>query len=327
VNQTGGSPEMTEHLRIVFMGTPDFAVSSLEVLAGGQHEVVAVVTRPDAPRGRGRKLTAPPVKAAALNLGLPVIQPESLREPAFLDELRVFAPDIIVVVAFRLLPPELLAIPRIGCINLHGSLLPRYRGAAPIQWAVINGDTVTGVTVFLLDPTVDTGRILRQKSVDIGENETAGELFDRLCPIGATEVALAVDGLARGAITPISQDDSLATSARKLTKDDGRIDWSQTSTDIRNLVRGTNPAPGAHTFLDGQPFGIGRVDIAVDIPGGSPGELVLIDQKRGVAVATGDGALWLTEVKPPGKRAMPGADWVRGARPEVGLQFTSKVSS
>jgi len=303
------------------MGTPDFSVPSLERLAASGHTLAGVITKPDAPRGRGRRLESSPVKLAAERLRIPCWQPESLRDEATRALFASLEPDLIVVVAFRILPPEVLAIPRLGAVNLHASLLPKYRGAAPVQWALINGETRTGVTVFQLEPTVDTGRIIRQREVEIGPDETYGELSTRLSTIGAEELAAAVEDLAEGRAHPLPQDETEATHAPKLVREDGKVHWTHSSRQIRNRVRGTTPAPGAYALLKGEPFGIRRADFADDVRRGKPGEIVVADPKRGVAVATGDGALWLTVVQPPGKRPMEGAAWVRGARPQVGQTF------
>ena len=303
------------------MGTPEFGVPTLERLVASEHRVVGVVTRPDTPKGRGRRLEPPAVKLAAERLNLPRWQPGSLRDEETIDLLASLEPDLIVVVAFRIIPPEVLAVPTIGSVNLHASLLPKYRGPAPIQWALLNGDRTTGVTVFLLDPTVDTGKVIRQREVAIDSDETYGELAARLATLGATEMLRAVEDLAEGTAHPMPQDDSKATSAPKLTRQDGLIDWSLPGAAIRNRVRGVTPSPGAHTFWQSEPFGVHRVDFVEHPCAGEPGEIVICDHRRGVAVKTGDGALWLTTVQPAGKRPMDGAAWGRGARALVGQKF------
>ncbi len=311
-------------MRIVFMGTPEFSVPTLERLHATPHEITEVITRPDQPRGRGRHMEPPAVKVAAESLGLRVWQTDDLRSASTHEHIAELCPDLMVVVAFRILPPDILDIPRLGSINLHASLLPKYRGAAPINWALINGEKETGVSVFYLEPRVDTGRIIRQKAVSIRDDETYGELYDRLKHIGAEEVVRAVDDIAKGRAVGVPQDEDNASSARKLTRDDARIDWSQSSERIRNLVRGTTPAPGAWTTLDGVRFGINRVDIAdADERNAAvePGTIVFADSKRGIAVRTGDGAVWLTIVHPPGKKPMLGDAWLRGARVEIGTRF------
>lgn len=298
------------------MGTPDFAVPSLRRLAQSAHPVVAVVTRPDAPQGRGRALAPPPVKLAAGALGMPVLQPESLSDPCFLEALRACDADLFVVVAFPILPGEVLKIPRQGSINLHASLLPRYRGAAPIQRAIIAGETETGLTTFLLTPRMDTGDILMQRRVEIGPEETAGELADRMKRVGADLLAETVEGLASGALAPVSQPSKGATKAPKLTREDGRIDWSQDAETIRNLIRGTNPDPGAFTTWRGNLLKVHRAVEDPLAPPGQRGEIVAAAE--GVTVATAEGGLRLTEVQPSGKKRMTGAEWVRGYRLQIG---------
>lgn len=306
-------------MRLVFMGTPDFAVPTLERLAKSDHDIVSVVTRPDAPRGRGRQLASPEVKVAAHSLDIPILQPTSLKDPDFQSALRDLKPDLFVVVAFLILPKSLLDIPVHGSINLHPSLLPKYRGAAPINWAVINGETETGITTFLLKPKVDAGDILIQKPVSIGENETAGELYERLKIDGAEVVAETVEGFAAGTLNPTPQDDAGASPAPKLTKDTGRIDWSKRADDIRNLVRGTNPFPGAFTEWKN---GILKVhSVSLTEGHGAPGEVLVAAPKEGLVVAAGEGALKLDLIQAQGKKAMDGSAFLLGNQVDVGSQF------
>lgn len=300
------------------MGTPDFAVPSLQRLSQSEHPIIAVVTRPDAPQGRGRALAPPPVRLAADALGIPALQPEALSDPSFLDALRACDADLFVVVAFPILPPEVLKIPRQGSINLHASLLPRYRGAAPIQRAIMAGETETGLTTFLLTPRMDAGDILMQRRVEIGPEETAGELADRMKRIGADLLAETVDGLASGALRPVPQPSRGATGAPKLTREDGRIDWSQEARTLHNLIRGTNPEPGAFTTWRGCLLKVHRATLVPPAPSGQRGEIVSADAAHGVTVATAKGGLRLTEVQLPGKRRMTGAEWVRGYRVQTG---------
>ena len=301
------------------MGTPDFAVPSLRQLAASRHTVRAVVTNPDRPAGRGRKVQPPPVKVAAQELGLPILQPESPREKGLAQQLAEFKADLFVVVAFSILPRRLLAIPTIGALNLHPSLLPAYRGAAPIIWAVINGESQTGLTTFLLSPRVDAGDILLQEKVDIAADETAGQLSARLQELGAALVVKTADGLAEERITPRPQGEHGLSRAPKLTKADGRIDWGQDAQRIYNLVRGANPYPGAFTLWDGKPLKIHR---AQTVSGkGAPGTVLSADPHQGPTIATGDGALLLDQVQPPGKAAMSGADFVKGFPFKAGMQL------
>jgi len=301
------------------MGTPRFAVPSLNALAQSRHQIIAVVTNPDRPQGRGRQLASPPVKEQALKLGLEVLQPAAVNDPALAEELTARAPDLFVVVAFSVLPRHLLAIPRLGSINLHPSLLPAYRGAAPIIWAVANGEQETGITTFQLSPRIDAGHILLQRRFAIGCDETAGELEARLCVEGATMVVETVDGLEEGRLTGRPQGTEGVSRAPKLTKEDGQIDWDQPAEQIRNLVRGMNPAPGAYTHWQGKTLKVHRTQHAVDC--GAPGTVLCADGRRGLTVACGKGALQLIQVQPAGKAAMEGTAFVRGYPLAAGMRL------
>ena len=303
------------------MGTPDFAVPSLVSVAQSDHDLVGVVTRPDRPRGRGQQMQPTDVKAAVVSLGLdvPVLQPESLRDENFYAQLQALEPDLLAVVAFLILPRSVLGIPKLGSVNVHPSLLPKYRGAAPIQWAIINGETETGVTIFQLSPRVDAGDILIQQKVAIGDDETAGELYERLKGKGAELLIRAIDGMAEGSVIPVPQTDEGVSLAPKLEKEDGGIDWSKGAEDIRNLIRGTNPFPGAFTLWRNKLLKVHRA--TVDTGMGEAGTVIGADGKRGLIVGTGEGVLALDEVQPAGKKRMSGADFVRGYRIEVGERF------
>jgi methionyl-tRNA formyltransferase len=306
-------------MTLVFMGNPEFAVPSLERLAKSRHRILSVVTNPDTQQGRGRRLMPSPVKRTALRLGYPVLQPKRLRDPSFIGRLEEMAPDLVVVVAFRILPDEVIAIPQIGAINLHASLLPRYRGAAPIQWAIINGEGETGVTTFLIDSGVDTGKILLQRRVTIGKDETAGQLHDRLMEVGADLVVETVDGLHEGTVVPVPQQGEGEPRAPKLSKEDGRIVWTRHAEEIRNLIRGMNPFPGAYTVWRGGTLKIHRADTVEWETEVGPGTILKADPREGVIVATGgDGGLLLGEVQLPGKRPVTSAEWVRGYRVGIG---------
>jgi len=300
------------------MGTPDFAVPSLERLLESDHEVVGVVTQPDRPKGRGRKWEPTPIKRLALEHRRPVWTPERLKDGDFLEALRTLEPDLFAVVAFRILPPEVLEIPKQGAINVHPSLLPKYRGAAPIQWAIIRGERETGVTTFCISCDVDCGDILLQRVVVIGEEETAGELHDRLKEIGADLLLESIDLMASGCTRPQIQPSEEASSAPKLSKEDARIDWSKESEEIRNWIRGTNPLPGAFTCYKGSMFKVHRAKQIPYCGESLPGEILAADGKEGITVATGCGALALIEVQPEGKRRMTSAEFVRGHRICVG---------
>ncbi len=308
-------------MKLVFMGTPEFAVPSLRALASSRHDIAGVVTNPDRPAGRGRKITAPPVKTMAEELELELLQPASVQDPEFIDHLQQLAADLFVVVAFSILPRRLLRLPSIGSVNLHPSLLPAYRGAAPIVWALFNGDSETGLTTFLLTPHIDAGDVLIQERVAIREDETAGELEERLREMGARVLVDSIDGLEDGSIQPVPQSTEGLSQARKLTREDGRIDWNQPSVRIHNRVRGANPMPGAFCeWTDGQPLKIHRCRPHPEPANAPPGTVLRADE-GGLLVATGDGAVELTQVQPAGKPVMDAADFLRGHRVGVGGRF------
>jgi len=309
-------------VRVVFFGTPDFAVPSLEALAGEGFDVLAVVTQPDRPRGRSRsQLGPPPVKLAAQAEEIPVLQPERPTEPAFVTRLRELTPDVGVVVAYgHILKPELLAIPKHGMVNVHPSLLPELRGAAPIEWAIINGLTKTGVTIMQLDAGMDSGPILHQIPEDVPADITAGELATHLAEVGAEALVEALALLEQGAIRPRPQDSSRATYAPKLTRETARLDWSAPAERVARLVRGLDPKPGAWTELDGAAVKLfGALAVEEKEKGGAPGEVLLAN--GGLVVATGQGAVAVTEVQPEGKTRMPAAEWVRGRGVQAGSRF------
>ena len=303
-------------MKLVFMGTPEFAVPSLERLLESDHDLAAVVTRPDRPRGRGRRVEPTPVKKIAVEADVPVLQPEHIDAPESLDQLHEIGADLFVVVAFVLLPKPVLSIPLQGCVNLHPSLLPRYRGAAPINWAIIRGESETGISVFRLSARMDAGDILHQEPVGIRPDETAGELSDRLKVKGADAVLDTIERLASGGLAGRPQQSEGVTRAPKLSKDDGRIDWTRSATEIRNLIRGTNPFPGAFTTRKNKELKLHRATVVAGE--GTPGQVILADGKAGLVVATGQDALALEEVQPAGRARMTGAELVRGYRVEVG---------
>ncbi len=303
-------------IRIVFMGTPDFAVASADALLQAGIEICAVVTVPDKPAGRGRKLRFSAVKEWALQQGLPLLQPQDLRDPEFLRQLRALNAHLFIVVAFRILPEEVFTIPEHGTINLHGSLLPKYRGAAPINWALINGEKETGVTTFFIDRTVDTGEILLQERTPIADEDNFGTLYARLKEIGAELLVRTVKGVMSGEITP-QQQHGEATRAPKLTPELRRIDWSRTADDIHNLIRGLSPVPAAYTVLRGKRLKVLRSRPAAEMNApGPPGTLhpEALQQGR-LAINTGRGVLELLEVQPEGKKTMRAEDFLRGFHP------------
>lgn len=297
-------------MRIVYMGTPDFAIPSLRILVEHGYPVVGVVTAPDRPAGRGLQLRPSPVKEYALSQGLKVLQPEKLRDPDFQAELAALAPDLAVVVAFRMLPEAVWRMPRLGTFNLHASLLPDYRGAAPINWAVINGERRSGATTFFLDKAIDTGQILLQKDLDIPEDWSAGDLHDHLMLMGADLVLQTVQGIESDSLQPFPQDESIIQhAAPKIFKEHCRIDWQQDAVRVRNLVRGLSPFPTAWTTLDGKVLKVYRVALSEETPG-TPGA-VLIDRGR-LHIACGSGAVEVLELQLEGKSRMDTATFLRG---------------
>lgn len=305
-------------MRIVFMGTPDFAVPSLQALIDAGHDVCAVYTQPDKPQGRKQILTAPPVKTLALEHDIPVFQPNTLKNEDEQARLRELAPEVIIVVAYgKLLPKAVLDIPPHGCINVHGSLLPRWRGAAPIQWAVIAGDEMAGVTTMQMAEGLDTGDMLLTYETKVGEKETAGELFDRLAQSGAellTQTLVKLDE-----ITPRPQDDAQSCYAHMLDKQIAVIDWSKSAHEIDCLIRGLNPWPIALTTLSGERLKVFAAEKAAG--NGEPGTVLEADPKKGLTVACGEGALKLTEIQLVGGKRMKVNDFLRGHAIEVGTKL------
>ena len=302
-------------MKIVFMGTPDFAVPSLQALIDAGHEVCAVYTQPDKPQGRKQVLTAPPVKELALRHGIPVYQPVTLKNEEEQEKLRALAPEVIIVVAYgKLLPKAVLDIPPRGCINVHGSLLPRWRGAAPIQWSVIAGDQKAGVTTMQMAEGLDTGDMLLTYETEIGARETAGELFDRLAQAGAELLLETLEKL--DSITPQPQDDSRSCYAHMLDKQMAVIDWAKSAHEIDCLIRGLNPWPVALTTLAGARL---KIYAAEPVSGTArQGEVLVSDPKKGLVVACGEGALALREVQLVGGKRMKSADFLRGHAIETG---------
>ena len=318
-------------MRVVLAGTPDVAVPSLDALLGSGHEVVAVLTRPDARAGRGRREVVSAVKHRAAEAGLPVLQPRRPGDPEALATLRDLAPDCVPVVAYgALVPPAALAVPRHGWVNLHFSLLPAWRGAAPVQHAVIAGDAVTGATTFRLDEGLDTGPVLGTLTEAVRPDDTAGSLLGRLAVAGAALLVATLDGLEAGALTPVPQPADGASSAPRLTVEDARVDWTAPALAVDRLVRGCTPAPGPWTTWRGERLELAPLRLTPDPHGAdaiqhrpeglAPGEVRLVD--GAVVVGTGSHPVWLGDVRPAGKRDMPAADWARGARPGDGEAFT-----
>ena len=302
---------MDSNIRIVFMGSPDFAVPALEALSR-QYPLAGVVTQPDRPAGRGGTLKPPAGKQAALRLGLPVIQPEKLRQPEALEQLRRWAPDLIVVAAFgQILRPDVLNLPGFGCINIHGSLLPRGRGAAPIQAALLAGDAQTGITIMKMDPGVDTGPMLSQRSIPVFPQDTAGTLFKKLAPLGAELLIETLPRYLSGELQPQPQPAEGVTYAPMLKKEDGRLDLSQPALALERRVRAFDPWPGTWLEWNGAPLKVLR---ARTVPGKNPGPSHRLILDGFPALGTGDGILMLDEVQPAGKKPMPGKAFLSGAR-------------
>jgi len=294
------------------MGTSAFAVPALERLLSSQHVVLAVVTQPDRPQGRGRQIAASPVKQLAMAHGLSLLQPRRASDPQFLATVKSLTPDLIVVAAYgQLLRPALLALPAQGCINVHASLLPKYRGAAPINWALIRGERVTGVTIMLIDETLDTGPILLQSALAIDPSDDAGTLQERLAVCGAETLLRTLDGMASHTLTAVPQDHAKATYAPKLRKEDGRIVWGQRAVDLANFIRGVTPWPGAVTTHHGKSLRLWRATPMATLEASMPGRVATIDA-IGVWVETGEGALVLIEVQPQSGRRMAAAAYARG---------------
>ncbi|OYT96292.1 MAG: methionyl-tRNA formyltransferase [Pseudomonas sp. PGPPP3] len=312
---------MTQPLRIVFAGTPEFAAEHLKALLNSPYQVVAVYTQPDRPAGRGQKLMPSPVKQLALQHEIAVYQPQTLRDPAAQAELAALKPDLLVVVAYGLILPQVvLDIPRLGCINSHASLLPRWRGAAPIQRAIQAGDGESGVTVMQMEAGLDTGPMLLKVSTPISADDTGGSLHDRLAELGPPAVLQAIDDLAAGSLSGEVQDDSLATYAHKLNKDEALLDWSRPAVELERLIRAFNPWPICHSSLNGAPLKVLAAQLVSepDTCRGAPGE-ILAASKDGLTVACADGALRLTRLQLPGGKALNFADLFNSRREQFAV--------
>jgi methionyl-tRNA formyltransferase len=308
-------------VRLVYMGTPQFAVEPLRALAAAGHVFAGVVTRTDKPAGRGRTLAAPPVKLAAQELGVSVLQPKRVRDPEFIDTLRTMSTDAIVVAAYgQILPKEILELPKYGCINIHASLLPAYRGAAPINWAIIRGEHETGITIMQMDEGMDTGAVLMQESVPIGLKDTAGAMTERLSLLGAKLITAALPLLASGTLVPVAQEGTKATMAPLLKKGDGLIDWDLSALDLHNRIRGLSPWPGAYTYLDRKLVKIIATEVVV-----GPGEPGMLYERNNTTLeaGTGSGLLRLLSIQPEGKRPMNAGEFLRGHRGIAGKRFTN----
>ncbi len=306
-------------MNIVFMGTPDFAVESLKKLYENGHNILAVISQPDRKSGRGMNVVPTPVKEYAESKGLIVYQPERIKkDEELIQKIKDLKPDVIVVVAFgQILPQEVLDIPKYGSINVHGSLLPKYRGAAPIQWAVINGDTVTGITTMMMGAGMDTGDMLEKYEVEIDENDTYGTLYEKLKVIGAKAIVKTLEKVAEGSITRVKQGDDF-TMAPMIEKEMGEIDWNKSSKDIRNLIRGFNPMPGAYSYAGEERMKIWAANLTDEVNDVAvPGDIIVANEKNGLLVKTGDGVLELTEIQMPNQKRMTAKDYLRGHKLDI----------
>ncbi|MBI2882902.1 MAG: methionyl-tRNA formyltransferase [Candidatus Methylomirabilis oxyfera] len=310
-------------MRVSFMGTPAFALPSLRALIAAGHEICLVVTQPDRPAGRGRVPTPPPVKLAAQELKLTILQPEKVGEPAVMSALQVAQPKAIVVVAYgQLLPKPILTLPPHGCLNLHASLLPKYRGAAPIPWAIIQGETVTGVTIMQIEARMDAGPILMQQPEPIGPQDTAGTISERLAVLGAELLCQVLDQIAHRTAQPIPQDERRATYAPKLTVGETHLDWTRNARALDCVIRGLCPTPGAVTSFGGRRVKVlqAEAEATTDSP---PGAVCAINRAKGVLVAAGQGGLWLSQVQPENRRVMTAAEFASGYHVQPGDVFGS----
>ena len=310
-------------MKAVFFGTPGFALPSLNALLESHHQIVCVVTRPDRRKGRGRKISQSPVKVLASRNNLLILQPEDITKPDLIDSLKGFGPNLFVVVAYgKILPIEILEIPSFYSINLHPSLLPKYRGPAPINWTIINGEKETGVTIFKMDEQMDRGKILVQKKVKIEDDETAETLTTRLAKIGATALMEAIELIEEGKATLRPQAESEATITPMLRKEDGRIDWAKPSLEIHNFVRGMNPWPSAFTRIEGRVLKVWRTKLVPGKAVGEPSEVIGIKEDEGILVASGDGQILITELQIEGKTRMQASQFLLGHKIPIGERLT-----
>ncbi len=312
-------------MKIVFMGTPDFAATILEKLIESNHELIGVVTQPDKQKGRGKEVSFPPVKELALKHGLPVYQPLKVKEPEFLQELSKLKPDVIVVAAFgQILPKALLDIPTLGCINVHASLLPKYRGAAPIQYSIIDGEEETGITIMYMDVGIDTGDIILQRSLTITPEETGGSLFDKMADLGADLLMEALVKIEDGSAVRIPQEEDKATYVKMISKEMGKIDFTQPASKLERLIRGLNPWPSAYTFLEGKTLKLWQAGVEPEEAGKwakvLPGQVVDV-RKDAIVIKTGDGLLVVKELQLEGKKRMTADAFLRGYAIQIGQQI------
>ena len=308
-------------MKVVFMGTPDFAVETLKAIYEAGHEVILAVSQPDKPKGRSGKLAPTPVKEFAVEHDIPVYQPVKIRAEESVEYLRKYEADVFVVAAFgQILPKVILDMPRLGCVNVHGSLLPKYRGAAPIQWSDINGEKVSGNTTMLMGPGLDDGDMLLKSEVVLAEDETGGSLFDKLAIDGGKLAVKTIEALDRGEITPVPQDESQATHVGMIKKEMGLVDWTKPAVEIERLIRGLNPWPSAFTFIEGKQLKLWKATVVEK--SGEPGTLIDVN-KNGFTVACGENALEINELQLEGKKRMASGDFLRGYSIEAGKRFVN----
>lgn len=303
-------------MRVLYMGTPDFAATALEAIVKAGHEVVAVVTQPDKEKGRGKAVSMSPVKECALKYNIPVLQPVRIRRPESVEELKQYPADVFVVAAFgQILTQEILDMPKYGCINIHASLLPGYRGAAPIQWAILDGLDETGVTIMQMDAGIDTGDILMQEKIAIEATDTGESLFDKLSDLGAKAIVKALPMIEQGLLVPVKQDDSKSNYAGMLNKNMGQIDWTWDAAKIERYVRGLNSWPSAYSFINGKQLKIWKAEVVME--SGEPGQIIAVD-KKSITIACGDNALRLLEVQLEGKKRMEVGAFLLGYKVNTG---------
>lgn len=311
-------------MKIIFMGTPDFSVGTLEALIEAGYEIVLAVTQPDKPKGRGKEMQFTPVKETALAHHIPVYQPIKIREQTCIEKLRTYQADVMVVVAFgQILPKEILEMTKFGCINVHASLLPKYRGAAPIQWALIDGETVTGVTTMQMDVGLDTGDMILKTEVKIEQEETGGSLHDKLAKTGAVLAVTTLKALEEGTATWEKQGEMTTAYAKMLHKKHGNIDWTQSARSIERLVRGLNPWPSAYTAWDDKILKIWQTEVVAEENKNIPGTVVSVE-KEGILVQTGEGMLRITQLQLPGKKRMDAGAFLRGYAMNAGIVFHNR---
>lgn len=314
-------------MRVVFMGTPDFAVETVDAIAKAGHEIVLVVTQPDKPKGRGKEISFPPVKEWAVERNIPVFQPMKIREPEAIETLKKYDADIFVVAAFgQILPKEILDMPPLGCVNVHASLLPKYRGAAPIQWAVINGDKVSGVTTMQMGVGLDDGDMLLKQEVVLSEDETGGSLFDRLAKVGGELILRTMEGLEAGTIIPVPQKEAEATHVGMIKKSLGQLDFSEEAMVLERKIRGLNPWPSAYTKLGNKTLKVWWARVESSLPDGAAADnvesgTICLADASGIWVSTGKDYLVLEEIQLEGKKRMSAADFLRGRNLDVGTKL------